>query len=69
MSRSAQQLIPRSRQRRAHSADDINPQIRRPSLDSLHVAAVYFSQSREVILRQPALHPQAVDVFAESDAW
>ena len=68
MSHSAPQLIPRSRQRRAHSADDINSRIRRARLDSLDGAAVYFCEPGKVILRQPALHPQAVDVFAESDA-
>ena len=68
VSHSSQQFVPRRLQRIADAAKHVYARIRRACLDSLDVAAVYFCESREVILRQPALHPQAVDVFAESDA-
>ena len=64
----AQQLIPRCAERLPDAANHVDSRIRRARLDALHVAPVDFRQARQVVLSQPALRSQAVDVFSENGA-
>jgi hypothetical protein len=52
----------------AYAHDHVDARVCGARLHALHVASIDLGPLREVVLRETALHPQTVDVFAQNGA-